>query len=119
MLVVVHDILLQDCPQAPESGDQHPVGALGPDGPYPALGTGVRSRAARRTLHHLDPGTRQYWVERVGELPGPVTEAEQLTLDPLVPPARVVPRHLQRQRPHGRRGPGPSRVPARIRPAPP
>jgi hypothetical protein len=55
MLVVVRDILVQDCPQVPWPGDQHPVGVLSLDGPYPALGIGVRCRAARRDLHHLDP----------------------------------------------------------------
>jgi len=45
MTVVVRDVLVQGCPQVPRSGDQHSVGALGPDGPHPALGIGVRSRA--------------------------------------------------------------------------
>jgi hypothetical protein len=43
----------------------------------------------------------------------------QLAVDTPVSPSRVVPGHFQDQRPHGRRGPGPSRTAARIRPAPP
>ena len=31
-------------------------GDLGPDGPHPALRIGVRLRAARWDLHHVDPG---------------------------------------------------------------
>jgi hypothetical protein len=48
-----------------------------------------------------------------------VAQSGQLTVDAPVPPGRVVPGHLQDQRPHGRRGPGPSRTAARIRPVPP
>jgi hypothetical protein len=53
--VVVRHILVQDRPQVPWPGDQHPVGDLGPDGAHPALRIVVRSRAARRDLHRLDP----------------------------------------------------------------
>src|SRR6516225_9670312 len=35
-----------------------------------------RSRAARRNLQHLDPGTRHHRVERISELPGPVPDQE-------------------------------------------
>src|SRR5580692_11684103 len=38
MVVVVRDVLGQDRAQVPRPGDQHPVGELGPGGPYPALG---------------------------------------------------------------------------------
>jgi hypothetical protein len=37
---------------------------------------GVRLRAARRDLHHLDAGTGQDRVEGRGELPGPVPGKE-------------------------------------------
>jgi hypothetical protein len=60
----------------PRPGNQHPVGDLSADGTHPALGIGVRSRAARRDLHHLDPGTGQHSVEHLGELPGPVPDQE-------------------------------------------
>jgi hypothetical protein len=46
MVVIVRGVLLQDCAQVPRSGDQHPVGDLGPDRPHPALGISVRFRAA-------------------------------------------------------------------------
>jgi len=43
-----------------------------------------------------------------------VSQAGQLTVDAPVAPARVIAGHLQDQRLHGRRGPGPSRAAARI-----
>jgi hypothetical protein len=54
MLAIVRDVLVQDRAQMPCPGDQHPVGDLGPGGAHPALGIGVRPRAAWRDLHHLD-----------------------------------------------------------------
>jgi hypothetical protein len=66
-------------------GDQHPAGVLGPGCAHPASGTGVRSRAARRDRHHLDPGTRQRHVERPGELPGPVPRARNRNRPPRSP----------------------------------
>jgi hypothetical protein len=38
---------------------------------HPALGISIRSRAARRDLHHLDPRGGQHRVERLSELTGP------------------------------------------------
>jgi hypothetical protein len=76
MVVAVRDVLVRDRAQVPRPGDQHPEGRLGAGGTYPALGISVRSRAARRDLHHLDPGTRQHRAECAGELPGPVPDQE-------------------------------------------
>src|SRR5215468_146142 len=76
MLVIVRGVLVEDRPQVPRPGDQHPVGDLDPGGAHPPLGIGIRSRAARRYLHYLDPSTGQHSVERLGELPGPVADQE-------------------------------------------
>jgi hypothetical protein len=38
MAVVVRDVLVQNRPQMPQPGDQHPVGGLGSCGAHPALG---------------------------------------------------------------------------------
>ena len=56
--------------EGPGREEPDPVSALEPDGAHPALGIGVRSRAARRDLHHFDPGAGKHCVERLGELPG-------------------------------------------------
>ena len=48
-----------------------------------------------------------------------VAQADQLAVNAPVSPARVIPRHLQHQRPHGRGSPGPPRVLARTGPATP
>jgi hypothetical protein len=76
MLATVRNVPAQDRPQVPRPGGQHPAGDLSPDGAHPAPGTGVRSRAARRDLHHLDPGTGQHRAGRPGELTGPVPDQE-------------------------------------------
>ena len=76
MPVIVRDILIQDRPQVPRPGDQHRAGDLRRDGANPALVMRVRSRAARRDLHHLDPGSRQHSAGRLGDLPGPVPDQE-------------------------------------------
>jgi hypothetical protein len=72
MRVAVRDVLSRDSAQVQWPGDQPPVGDLGPDSPHPALGIGVRSRAARRDPRHLDSRARQHRVGRLGELPGTV-----------------------------------------------
>jgi hypothetical protein len=48
MLVLVRDVLLQDRPQMPRPGEQHPVGDLRPGCTYPAFGISV---APHRQLH--------------------------------------------------------------------
>ena len=63
MVVVVRGVFIQDRAQVPWPGDQHPVGDLGPGFSDPALGIRVRSRAARRDLHYLDPRAREHRVE--------------------------------------------------------
>jgi hypothetical protein len=50
MLVIVPGVLVQDRPQVPRPGDQHPVGDLGPDGADPSLGIAV---APHRQLHPI------------------------------------------------------------------
>jgi hypothetical protein len=83
MPVVMGGVLIQDRAQVPRPGDQHPVGDLSPDSADPPLGKGVRSRAARRDLHHLDTGSRQHRVERLGELARPVPDHEPEASGPL------------------------------------
>ena len=56
MAAVIGGVLIQDRALMTLPAHQHPVGDLGPDGADPAFGIGVRSRAARRDLYHLDPG---------------------------------------------------------------
>ena len=74
MLVVMDGMAIQDGNQVPWPDDEYPVGHLGPDGTDPALGIGIRSRAARRDLHCLDPRAGKHRVECFGELPGPVPD---------------------------------------------
>jgi len=113
MAVIVRDILIQDRAQVPRPGDEQPVGDLGPGCAHPALGISVRPRTARRDLHHLDPGTGQHRVERLGELPGPIPDQEQEPGGALPPRSisrfraccTVTPRPGARSRPeHGRGG---------------
>jgi len=58
----------------PLAEDQHPVGDLGPGREHEPLRIGIRARATGRDLHGLDPGVGQDCVERLGELPGPITD---------------------------------------------
>jgi hypothetical protein len=44
---VVPEILGEHALEVPLPHDQHPVGALGPDGPCDAFGVGIHSRALR------------------------------------------------------------------------
>jgi hypothetical protein len=76
MPVIVRGVLVQDCPQMPWPGDQHPVGDLGADRAHPPLGKSIRPRTLRRDLHHLDPSVGQHRVESPGELTGPVPDQE-------------------------------------------
>ena len=41
MAIVMRDVLVQNRPEVPRPGDQHPVGDLGPDGAHPALGISI------------------------------------------------------------------------------
>ena len=52
------------------------VSDLGPGGEHEPFGVSVRPRAAGRDRHGLDPGLGQDCVERLSELPGPVTDQE-------------------------------------------
>jgi hypothetical protein len=63
--------------------DQHPVGELGPDGQYEALGEAVRPRAPGRDLDCLDARIRQDCVERCRELPGSIADEEPESRDVL------------------------------------
>jgi hypothetical protein len=56
--------------------DQDAVGELGPGGEDESFGEAVRSRAARRDLHDVDPRAGQDGVERGGELAGAVADEE-------------------------------------------
>jgi hypothetical protein len=74
MLVVTHGVVVQDRVQVPWPGDQHPIGDLGPGCAHPAFGIGVRPRAPRRDLQHVDLCGGKRRVECAGELPGPVPD---------------------------------------------
>jgi hypothetical protein len=71
MLVVMHNVLIQNRAQVPCPGNQHPVRELGPNCPHPAFSKSIRPQAARRDLHHLDPRALKYRVECFRELYGP------------------------------------------------
>ena len=75
--VVVSLILGQDRPQMPPPAeDQHPVGDLGPGCEDDSFRIGFRAWAPWRDLHGLDTGVGQHRVERLSELPCPVTDQE-------------------------------------------
>jgi hypothetical protein len=69
-------VLGQDRPEMPLAEDEHPVGELCPVGEHEPFRVSVRARAARRDLHGLDADAGQDRVERLGDLPGPVTDQE-------------------------------------------
>jgi hypothetical protein len=66
--VVVADVLGQDRAQMLFTGDEHPVGALGPYRAYEALGISVHSGRLWRDGQRCDPDRGERGVERVGEL---------------------------------------------------
>ena len=74
--VVMGLILGQDRPQVPLAEDEHPVGDLGPGGEHEPFRISVRLRVPGPDLHYLHPGAGKYRVERLGELPGPITDQE-------------------------------------------
>jgi hypothetical protein len=55
-------------PQMGFALDEHPVGALGPDGPYPAFGITVRSGCPGRGLYNPHALAGRDMIERAGEL---------------------------------------------------
>ena len=81
--VVVGLVLGQDRLQRPLAEDQHPVSNLVPDGKHEPFRISIRSRAARRDLHSLNPGVGQDRVKRRGELPGPVPDQEPEVRSPI------------------------------------
>jgi hypothetical protein len=82
MPVVMAHVGPQDRPQMALAVDQHPVGALGPYGPYPAFGITIRPGRPRRGLH--DPYTLagEDVIERAGELGAAVPDEEPERADP-------------------------------------
>ena len=76
MRVVVIGVLIEDQPQMPLPGDQHPVQALAAGAGDPAFGDSVRARRPDRGLNdpHADRGEQR--VERRDELGIPVTDQE-------------------------------------------
>ena len=60
----------------PLAEGQHPVGDLRPDGQHEPFRISIRVEAPRRDPHGLDASFSQDLVERLGELPGPVTDQE-------------------------------------------
>jgi hypothetical protein len=74
--VVVGLVPGQDRPQVPFAEGEHPVDDPGPGGEHEPFRKGVRPRASGRDLHCLDTGGGEDRVERIGELPGAVTDQE-------------------------------------------
>ena len=64
MAVVVHVVFIQDRPQMPGPGDQHPVGDLRPGGAYPSFGMRI---TPHRQLHPI----RTIGTTRPGDPPVP------------------------------------------------
>jgi hypothetical protein len=95
-------VLGQDRPQVPFAENEHPVGELCPGGEHEPFRVSVRTRAAGRDLHGLDPGTGQDRVECVGDLPGPVAHQ--------VPEVRSAITQVHQQVADLLRGPRPVRV---------
>jgi len=63
--------------------DQHPVGALGPDGPHPAFGIIICSRRSRRRLHNSYVLAGKDSVERGRELGVAIPDEEPERADPV------------------------------------
>jgi hypothetical protein len=88
----------------PLTGDEHPVGDFGPDGPHPPFRVGVRSWASRRDLHDVDPRTRQHRAGRLSELARPVPDHEPAPVGVLPQIHQQVPGRRYRPRPVRARG---------------
>ena len=86
----------------PLAEDEHPVGDLGPGGEHEPFRMSVRLRAPGRDLHYLHPGAGKHRVERLGELPGPITDQE--------PEVRCAITQIHQQIPCLLHGPGTVRV---------
>lgn len=65
--VVVLDVGVQDRLKVPFAGDEHPVGAFGPDGFHPALGEGAHPWCLWCGFQDLDADRGEHGVEGVGE----------------------------------------------------
>ena len=76
MDVVVIEVLAQDQPQVPFTGDQHPVQALAAGAGDPAFGDRVRARSPDRGLDDPHANRGEYSVERRGELGVAVPDQE-------------------------------------------
>src|SRR5438067_164922 len=74
--VIVPGVCPQNRSQVGLVIDEHPVGALGPYGPYPAFGITVRPGRPRRGLHDPDALAREDGIERAGELGVAVADEE-------------------------------------------
>src|SRR2546430_5561202 len=76
MQVVVPGVLVQDQPQVPFAGDQHPVQAFAAGAGDPPLGDRVRARRTDRRCDDPPPDSREHGIECWGELGVPVTDEE-------------------------------------------
>ena len=74
MGVEVLDELGQDRSRVPLVVDQHPVGALSPNGAHEPLGVPVRRGKPRRAASDLDVLGGEHGVEALGELPAAVSD---------------------------------------------
>jgi hypothetical protein len=74
--VVVIDVLIEDQPQMPFAGNQHPVQALAAAAGDPAFGDRVRARRPYGRLDDPDADRGEHRVECRGELGVPVPDQE-------------------------------------------
>ncbi|MEV4518582.1 hypothetical protein AB0K00_57710 [Dactylosporangium sp. NPDC049525] len=75
----------------PFAGDEHPVGALAPDGPHPALRESVRRRGLWRYSNYVDARGGEDRVEGGGELRIVIAEQEPEPVGALVEADEQVP----------------------------
>jgi hypothetical protein len=83
MIVVMPGIGPQHFSKMALTTDQHPVRAVGPDGPYPAFGLGVRPGRSRRSLHDPHAFAGKRLVERGSELAVTIPDEEPERADPV------------------------------------
>jgi hypothetical protein len=83
VLVVMRGVAVQDGPQVPFAGEEHPAGHLGSNGADPASGRGVRRRAPRWDLHHLEACAAGRRAGHLRALPGPAADQEPERATPL------------------------------------
>ena len=76
MLVVMPDVVAEDCFEMVTAENERPVETLFSYGPYPALRDRVRAWRSHRCLDHLDAFRGEHLVEAGGELRVAVSDQE-------------------------------------------